>query len=119
MPATITIELKALRLFGQHGWHDEEALLGNEFEITLLATMPAAENISTLSETVDYTEVYALVKTIFAEREMLLETVAQKIAAALVSEYPEINRLQLTITKLNPLIPAFSGTVGITYTQVF
>ncbi len=119
MPATITIELKALRLYGRHGWHEEEAVLGNEFEVTLIATFPAAESIDSLHDTVDYAEVYGLVKAVFAEREKLLETVAQKITTAVSAAYPKIKHLQITITKRNPLIQAFTGTVGITYTHTF
>lgn len=119
MPASITIELKGLRFFAQHGWHEEEALTGNEFEITVLALFPAVDNLTSLYDTVDYTKVYALIKTIFSEREQLLETVAQKITIALKREHQNIQHLRLTITKLNPPIASFIGTVGITYTEDF
>ena len=118
MPA-ITIELKDLRFFSNHGWYEEEALLGNEFEVTLLAQFPAKEHITSIEETIDYTKIYAVIKMVFSEREKLLETVAQKIIGQLKESFPEIQHIQLTITKLNPLIPQFIGTVGITYRQDF
>jgi dihydroneopterin aldolase len=115
MPATIAIELKALRFYASHGWQEEEAIAGNEFEVTLMAAVPAKENIDSINDTVDYVAVYDLVKTIFMQREKLLETVAQKIADAIQARFPEIEELQVTITKLSPPIPAFTGTVGITF----
>lgn len=119
MPATLTIELKGLRFFANHGWFDEEALLGNEFEVNFWGTFQAQENITSLEDTVDYSKVYELIQSTFAEREKLLETVAQKIANRIEATFKEIKTIQLTITKRNPLIPAFTGTVGITYTKDF
>lgn len=119
MPATITIELKALRFFAAHGWHEEEAVLGNEFEVTFLATFPAKENITSINDTIDYTKIYDLIKKFFLETEPLLETVAQKIAAAVEADFRNIQWLQITITKRNPPVASFIGTVGITYTKDF
>ena len=119
MPATMTIELKGLRFFAQHGWHPEESLLQNEFEVSIIATFLPADNIRYIEDTLDYTNLYDIAKTVFAETEPLLETVAQKIVAAIEAEYRQIERIQITITKLQPPIVSFTGTVGITYTKDF
>jgi dihydroneopterin aldolase len=119
MPPTINIELKNLRFFAGHGWHDEEAVLGNEFEVTILAMFPAKEEIRSIDDTVDYTRIYALVKSIFLQREKLLETIAQNMATAIEREFSHIQRLQISITKLTPPIPSFTGTVGITYSKEY
>lgn len=119
MPATVTIELKGMRFFANHGWFDEEATLGNEFEVNFWGTFPAKNNITSIEDTVDYSKVYALIQSTFAEREKLLETVAQKIANRIETAFSEIQSIKLTITKRNPLIPAFIGTVGITYAKAF
>lgn len=119
MPATVTIELKSLRFFANHGWHDEEAILGNAFEVSFFGTFTAKDAIESIEDTVDYSKVYELIKSVFAEREKLLEAVAQKIANKIEETFSQIQGIQLTITKLNPLIPAFMGTVGITYAKDF
>jgi dihydroneopterin aldolase len=119
MPATMTIELKALRFYAYHGWLEEEALVGNEFEVSIVGTFAAKDNIASINETVDYVAVYDLVKTIFLQREKLLETVAQKTAAAIHSRFPKIEELQITITKLKPPIVSFTGAVGITLRKSF
>lgn len=119
MPVNITIELKNLRFFAYHGWHEEEAILANEFEVALLATFPAKDTIETIEDTIDYTKVYELAKQVFNDREKLLETVAEKIVKRIEKSFPQIQHVQLTITKLNPLLEQFTGTVGITYAKDF
>ena len=119
MPETLTIELKGLRFFANHGWFEEEAVLGNEFEVNFLGTFQARENITSIEDTVDYSKVYELIQSTFAEREKLLETVAQKIAKRIKATFSEIESIRLTITKRKPLIPGFIGTVGITYAKYF
>jgi dihydroneopterin aldolase len=119
MLATVTIELKGVRFFAHHGWHEEEAILGNAFEITFLGAFGVIDKLSSIADTVDYSQVYEVVRSTFAEREKLLETVAQKISDRIKAAFPKIQSIQLTITKLNPMIPAFTGTVGITYVKSF
>jgi 7,8-dihydroneopterin aldolase/epimerase/oxygenase len=119
MPSTITIELRNLRFFAYHGWYDEEAILGNAFDVTFLGTFPAKDTIETINDTVDYTKIYDHIKTVFMKREKLLETVAQNIIREVEHYFPKVQNIQLTITKLNPLITQFTGTVGITYSKDF
>ena len=119
LPAMITIELKGLRFFAHHGWQEEEALVGAEFDVSLQAVFPVTNSINTIDDTVDYTKMYDLVKAIFSQKEKLLETVAQKITAAFLAQFKEVQNLQITITKLNPPIASFTGTVGIIYSTDF
>ncbi len=119
MPATITIELKALRFFANHGWHSEEAVVGTEFDVSISATFLTNGAVTTIDDTVDYTRMYTLTKEIFAKREKLLETVAQNIAAAIEAEFKNLQHLQIAIIKLAPPIASFIGNAGITYTKTF
>jgi 7,8-dihydroneopterin aldolase/epimerase/oxygenase len=117
MPETITIELRNLRFFAHHGWHDEEAILGNEFDVTFLGTFPAKDPIESIYDTIDYAKIYDHIQTGFMQREKLLEMVAQNIIWEIEQSFPHLQTIQLSITKLNPMIPQFTGTVGITYTK--
>lgn len=90
-------------------------MLNQEFEVQFSACFPAKMAIRSLEDTVDYAKVHEVIKNTFSEREQLLETVAQKIVANMEAAFPQLQNIQLTITKLNPLIPSFTGTVGITY----
>lgn len=115
MADVVTIELAKLHLQGNHGWYDEEALLNAPFDVSFSASLPVAAPIRHVSETVDYVRLYEIICSTFSERELLLETVAQKIIDRIATAFPQLENLQLRIVKLNPLIESFTGTVGILY----
>ncbi len=114
-----TVELRELRFYAGHGWHEEEQALGNEFSVSVLAAFPLARDVTRIDQTVNYAAAYKLVKKVFGVREALLESVAQKIAAALKAEFPVLSSVSITITKLNPMIEGFAGTAGICYEADF
>ena len=47
----------------------------------------------------------------------LLETVAQEICTSILQHFPQAHSVTLAITKTNPPIAQFNGSVGITYTM--
>lgn len=120
MRGVITVELKGLRFVARHGVYDEEALLGNEFEVDLLMDYKAPDKtITSLGETVNYVAAYTIVQEEMQEPQQLLETCAMKIGTRLHHQFPQIQKLVITIRKLAPPITNFVGSVGVTYTKVF
>lgn len=117
MTGHFTIELKGLRFFAQHGMYEEEAKVGNEFEVDVSVVHSAPEKmISSIDQTVNYAEIFRIVQDEFSHRRQLLETCAMQIAGRLQKQFPEIEKLTISIRKLNPPITNFSGSVGVTYT---
>ena len=58
------ILLEKIRLYGYHGLHTGEEILGGEFEVNLTVHYSPVElPVQNLSDTVDYTALYELVKT--------------------------------------------------------
>jgi dihydroneopterin aldolase len=120
MFAIITIELKGMRLSGNHGLYTEESKLGNEFVLDLEITYRTRKKIITeVQDTIDYVQVYKIVATEFQNRENILETCAIKIANRLHAEFQKIIKIQIRIKKLAPPITNFTGSVGVTYTKSF
>lgn len=120
MPAQMTIELNGLRFFATHGWHPEEAKTANEFEVNIVAAFRVGDAVITsLEETINYAEVYALVQQEFSIPRQLLETCAMNIAAVIHQRFPAIGRVEVGIKKLNAPITGFTGTVGIRYAKEF
>lgn len=116
MSAQFTIELKGLRFFAHHGLYEEEAKLGNEFEVDVSIAYKAPETIvSSIDETINYAEVFRIVKDEFSQRKHLLETCAMQIADRLQKQFPQMEKLTISIKKLNPPITNFVGSVGIIY----
>lgn len=114
------MELKGVRFFAYHGIHEEEAKIGNEFEVDLYLEHTAPDGIiEHLDDTINYAAVYATVKEEMQVRQALLETCMMRIAERLGREFPKIERLRITLRKMAPPIPGFIGSVGVTYSREF
>jgi dihydroneopterin aldolase len=120
MSAYFTIQLNNLHFFAEHGMYEEERAVGNEFEMNISLQIKAPkEKIKSLEDTINYAEVYRMVKEIFSRRKPLLETLAMEIAEELKQQFSQTREINISIKKLNPPITGFSGSVGITYTKTF
>jgi dihydroneopterin aldolase len=119
MAAQFTIALKGLRFFAGHGLYDDEVLVGNEFEVDISLDYSApGKTVSYIDQTVNYVEVYQIVQEEFQLRKHLLETNAIHIADRLEQKFSIIEKISISIRKLNPPITNFTGSVGITYTRI-
>ena len=120
MPCNMNIELKALRFYAQHGWHEDEALTGNEFEVSITASFtPQDAVITAIDQTISYVDIYQLAKETFSVREKLLESCAMKMAENIYKQFPQLTAITISITKLTAPITNFRGTVGITYSRSY
>ena len=120
MKGNFTIELKRLRFFAEHGLYEEENLVGNEFEVDVSIDHKAPEEVITsIDQTVNYVEIFRIVQDEFSKRKQLLETCAMLIAERLQKQFAGIEKLTISIKKMNPPITNFTGSVGITYNKVF
>ena len=120
MPGLLTIELKQLRFFAKHGLYAEERKTGNEFEVTLIISyQPISGTITDLSDTVNYVQLYDLLKTEMQKPRNLLETFAMEVTELMHSSFPEIKRIEISITKLHPPIAKFTGTIGVKYSKEY
>ncbi len=115
-----TVHLNNLRLFGYHGLYEEEKILGNEFEmsISLQLVYNQKEKLS-IDDTVNYAEVYKVVKEVFAVREDLLETICVNTANAISQRFNQVKKLTITLTKLQMPITGFIGTAGVSFEKSF
>ena len=114
-----TINLNDLQFFSHHGIHEEERILGNDYEVNLAITIAAKGKITSLEQTVDYAAVFEMVKTRMSIPTALLETVAQDLAQQLYEQFKNITVVNISITKKNPPIENFQGSVGVCYNKAF
>lgn len=120
MAGWITIDLKGLRFFGEHGMYPEEMKVGNEFEVDLSLSFKAPKGVITsLEETINYVEVYRIIQEELADRKQLLETCAMKIGERLNEQFPQVRSVSVTIKKISPPITNFSGTIGVTFAREY
>jgi dihydroneopterin aldolase len=97
------IKVSGIRLHSFHGCLPEEAKIGGEFIVDVLidTDFSAAEKSDKLHDTIDYCEVYAMVKTEMAIRSKLIEEVCRRILDKLLTRFPAAG-FEVSITKLRP-----------------
>jgi 7,8-dihydroneopterin aldolase/epimerase/oxygenase len=97
---TVTIELRALELFGHHGAEDEERRAGQRFLFDLwLDVGDAAARTDRLEDTVDYRDVVEALRAVSDGRQFrLLESLASAVADALLERFP-VERARVRVRK--------------------
>lgn len=114
-----TIHLKNMIFHAYHGVHDEESIIGNNFEVSVSVSFNAPETVSDLNDTINYVSIYEIIKQHFLKPEKLLETLAQNITQEIHKIDNRITSINITIDKLNAPISNFIGTVGVTYSKSY
>lgn len=109
------IYLRNVRFHAFHGVLPREGIVGNDYLVNLVLDYDFSSAMKTddLQGTLNYAEVYQKVREEMAVPSKLLEHVAGRIAHRLFSDFPEIQKLQLSITKVNPPMGADSDGAGV------
>lgn len=100
------IKLKNIRTFSYHGCLEEERKIGSDYTVDLeVKTDLRKSSVSdSLEDTVDYVFLNRIVVEEMAIRSNLLEHVAHRIIARVFKEIPEVSRIHLGVSKINPPI---------------
>ena len=113
------IHLNNLQFYAHHGIHEEETLLGNTFELNATVSFEQTENVLALEQTINYVDVYEVIRQYMGTPEPLLETLLQQMAEAIYELDKRIRTISLSIKKLHPPLNNFSGNLGVSYTKDF
>ncbi len=114
-----SIHLNNCRFYAFHGMHEEETTVGAPFEVSLTASFETTGPVKHLKETINYVEVFNCVKSHFGQAVPLLETLARQIVDDVYKLDNRIRNIEIKITKLNPPIAGFTGTIGVSYAKTF
>ena len=101
-----TIVLERMQFYGYHGGRSEERTLGQPFEVDLEAELDlrVAGKSDDLENTVNYTQLYKIVKEVMEGRPRnLLESLAEEIADRSLSAFP-IDGIRVRVKKTRPPI---------------
>jgi dihydroneopterin aldolase len=113
------ILITGIQFHGYHGVRHEERQVGQRFvvDVELALDLAPAAGADTLAATVDYERVCALVVDVgTTERFKLLETLAGRIASAILEEFP-VQQVTVRATKPAPPIPGIVGGVSVEITR--
>lgn len=99
------LHLNRMQFYGYHGVFPEENKLGQRFYVDLVLSLDLSEAGRTddLTKTVNYAEVYQVVKQIVEGRTYrLIEALAENIASDVLHQYTSVNDVTVRVVKPHP-----------------
>ncbi|XP_047253378.1 dihydroneopterin aldolase 1 isoform X1 [Capsicum annuum] len=102
IPKGDKLVLRGLKFHGYHGVKQEEKKLGQKLLVDVDAWMDlrAAGESDCLSDTLNYTDIYRIVKEVMeGPPKDLLESVAQLIASTTLTKYPQVSAVRVQVGK--------------------
>ncbi len=96
--------LDNMRFRARHGVMPQEQYTGGTFEVSLRIAYPFAASLLSddVCDTLNYAEVYELVKKEMYQTSKLIEHVAGRIISRLFDTYPLITSVDIKLKKINP-----------------
>lgn len=109
------ITLKNMEFHAFHGCLEHEQINGNTFLVTVTMEIDTikAEISDELEDTLNYKLVYDTVKSEMEKPSKLIENVAYRIKMTLLENFPQIRKLKVKLSKLNPPLGGKSEKVSI------
>ncbi|MBX6394199.1 MAG: dihydroneopterin aldolase [Alicyclobacillaceae bacterium] len=101
------IRLEGMEFYAYHGVIPEEQALGQRFVVDVALRLPLQKSglSDDLRDTLDYSEVYLLIRDVVeGERHRLMETVAERIAQHILDRYP-VDSVRVCVKKISPPFP--------------
>src|SRR5271157_1992765 len=98
------ILLEGMEFFAYHGHYKEEQIIGTKFIVDIEMDFESgqAEHSDRLADTINYQEIYQLVRTEMEINAHLLERVARRILDSICQRFPQVKFAQVKISKINP-----------------
>jgi dihydroneopterin aldolase len=100
------ITLEGIEFFAYHGYYEEERTIGNKYsiDITVEADLEEAAREDNLKATINYGKLYQIIREVMEEPSKLLEHIAQRVITKTYEKYPDIDSVEVSVSKFNPPI---------------
>jgi dihydroneopterin aldolase len=110
------IQLEGLEFFAHHGYYKEEQKLGNRYtvDISLYTEFGEAALEDNLEGTVNYEEVYQVIRDVMNQNIKLLEHIAHKINRSILEKFSQVDKVETKISKHNPPLKGICKVASIT-----
>ncbi len=115
-----TIFIKGVSIHARHGYLDYEAEVGQRFviDLELIADITEASLSDRLSDTVSYANVVATATAAFRDANYkLVERAAGAVAEAVLTAFPKVSTIKVTVHKPHAPIAAIFDDVGVILTR--
>ena len=106
-PIQTSIQLHNLEFYAYHGLLPQERVVGGHYRVDVeLSLTPPLRALTedVIDDTVNYAEVYALIRQQMDQPVNLLEHLAHRITEGLYAQFPQIQAVKLSVTKVTPPI---------------
>jgi len=105
------IKINNIQLYANHGCLEEEGIIGSMYQVDVTAhgDFSKAAKTDNLKYAIDYVLLNNIVREEMAIRSLLLEHVAKRILDSMLTKIPMIEKVRVSIAKINPPI---SGNVA-------
>ncbi len=109
------IYLRNLKFHAHHGVLPQEREVGNDYVVNLRIGYPLEKAMQSddVDDTLNYAEVFQIVKTEMKCPHALIERVAASIVEALEKAFPAIQSVDIDILKCNPPMSADGDGAGV------
>ena len=98
------IRLNKMKFHAFHGAMEQEQKVGNTYiiDLKLYADLSKASETDNLEDTINYAEIYNIVKTEMEIPSKLLEHVAGRILQKIKKDFPAIEKVEICLAKERP-----------------
>ncbi len=113
------IHLEDMEFYAYHGHYKEEQIVGNKFLIDVIveSDMDIPASTDELSDAINYQVIYKLVQEEMKMKSRLLENIAKRILDAIYREHQDIQKVTVTIRKMNPPMGGKMKSVNVTLSR--
>ncbi len=108
-----TLHLNRMVFEAKHGVYPSEKLNPAPFLVDASIGLILSDNVQRLADTVDYAGLYRLIKDRMDQPTPLLETLVHDLAELLLQSDTRITSVDIKVTKSNPPIPGYQGSVSV------
>ena|ERR1035437_5322157 len=116
----ITVHLHNLQFNSFHGIHEEEKILGNDYVIDAFVEFhEELEVITSIHDTINYVDIYNIIRERMSVPTPLLETVVMDIGNEIHNEFPQIMSINISLKKMFPPIEGIQGVAGVNWQKQF
>ena len=113
------IQIEGMEFYAYHGCLKEEQIVGNKFllDLQIETDLSKAAQTDNIKDALNYQSVYELVRKEMILKSHLLEHIANRIITTIYDNYPEVIKLTIKVSKMNPPIGGKVDCVSVTISR--
>lgn len=117
---SVEISVNRIKVYAYHGCQPQERVVGTDFYVTVSAIVEveaSAWRDDRLEGTADYSRFVSITRREMAVPSNLLEHVAARIASSVLNECPSVQKVSVSIEKVNPPLGVLCQGVSVKIEQ--